>query len=321
MSRMKSLCDISRFEERDIDLLLAEELRVNPEFSRWFVEKGGGSFICNHPATSVDISVVEDGSEADVAALYRDARGQTYRVFVENKITAKKMPEQLERYIRRAQNEMNRGEILGWSVILFTPSGYWDRHCPKGVRHISFEQAADFLRRDGIDFRKCYKADFLEAASIIRGQQARDDHNISTKPFIREFSDTVYDRLEERFPSYFVHKTRYPATVYFAPETHDFPTKLLRVDFKGHKGEVDLAFKNVNSQKLSEILRDFNDIPGKIIFNKKSTSIRIFGLPKFVISDGISIIDTHVIPAYEATHCLIEFWKKHESQLRKAFDK
>ena len=313
-------CQISRFVERDIDIFLAEELRVNPGFSRWFLAHGEQNFICEHPAIWTDVSVVEDGSEADVSALFADVEGNKFRLYVENKITAGKMPEQLERYVRRARNEMARGETSGWAVKLFAPNGYWARSCPEGVQLVTFEQAGAFIAESSEGPRDDYRANFLlSAAAAIRGQNGRDKHNALTQPFIKEWWDAVYDSLEDRFPNYFLHKTKYPASVYFAPETHCFPRHLLRVDFKGHKGEVDLAFKTSNPKALAAALKAIPDCPGQVVINPKSASIRISGLPKFVISDGLVVIETHVMQSYDAAHRLIEFWKKYDGELISSF--
>ncbi len=312
-------CNIVRFKERDIDLFLAEELKVNPEFSAWFVGNSAVAFDCEHPAICTEINVVEDGSEADVIATYRNKEGEIFRLFVENKITAQKMHKQLERYIRRAKNESERGVSKGWLVKLFAPRAYWDPICPDGVQMLSFEDAALALRKSGDDARISYKCDFLMAASVIRNRSERDLHNASTQPFVKLWWDTVYQRIEENFPGYFIHKTLYPDSVYFAPETKGFPRSLLRVDFKGHKGEVDLAFKNCNADIFIDIIREIPNVPGDVVVNKKSASLRISGLKPFVISDGISIIDERVIPLYAEARRLIEFWKENEEKLRGVF--
>lgn len=313
-----SFCKISRFVERDIDLLIAEEICTNPEFSAWFVKQGGGGFECNHPAVSADISVVEDGSEADVSALFEDDDGNKFRLFIENKIAAQKMPEQLERYVRRAVNEVDRGITDQFAIKFFTPVSYHDVSLPEFVEHISFEDAADFLI--GIwpdDSRLQYRASFLRrAGQVLRSTAERDAYNAQTQPFIKEWWDTVYDRLEVRYPGYFQHSTRYPASVYFAPHTEGLPRSLLRVDFKGHKGEVDLALKTENVGEVVEMIALIPGLPGEVIKNKKSVSVRISDLPKFVISDGIAAIDDNVMPAYDAAYVLMEFWKRNEKQLR-----
>ncbi len=311
-------CGISRFVERDIDLFVAEEICTNPAFSEWFIKQGGGGFKCIHPALSADISVVEDGSEADVSALFEDDDGNLCRLFIENKIAAQRMPEQLERYVRRAKAEVDRGITSSFTIKFFTPESYSDRHLPEFVEHITFDQAADFLL--GLspdDLRLQYRASFLRrAGQILRSSGERDRYNAQTQPFIKEWWDAVYERLENRYPGYFLHKTRYPASVYFAPHTAGLDSKMLRVDLKGHKGEVDLALKTENPDQAIRMVSRIPNLPGQLVENKKSVSIRISGLPKFVISDGIAAIDDHVMPSYDAAYILIEFWKNNEAQLR-----
>src|SRR5690606_8759660 len=93
----KNVCSIHKFVERDIDMLIAEELRVNPDFCEWFVSHFGIDARISFPAMHTRVSVVEDGSEADVIATFETSIGP-YGLFVENKIDAALMPEQLERY-------------------------------------------------------------------------------------------------------------------------------------------------------------------------------------------------------------------------------
>lgn len=89
--------------------------------------------------------------------------------------------------------------------------------------------------------------------------------------------------------------------------------RYLRVDFKGHKGEVDLAFKNVPFAALRECTSRFGEVPGRIVLNGKSSAIQISGLPPFVISDGFEIIETKVQAAYRAAHTLLIFWAENKA--------
>ncbi len=120
--------------------------------------------------------------------------------------------------------------------------------------------------------------------------------------------------LEEEFPNYFVHRTRYPRSVYFAPSTRG-QAGYLRLDLKGHKGEVDLSFKNISYQHLLDEVGHIPSLPGVLIENERSTAIRISGLDPFVISDGMSIIGTRVRAAYAAAHGLLSFAAAHRSRL------
>jgi hypothetical protein len=305
------ICGINRFYERDIDMLMAEELRVSAEFGAWVMGRFGISAEFVFPAVSSNVSVVEDGSEADVVATFRTKTGLHHRLFVENKISAVLMPEQLERYVRRAEGEMRRELIAGFSVLLFAPSRYPRRALPERVARIDFEEAAVALSCRG-DLRSQYKASLLMKALPLLTSAARDAQVVVTEPYVKDWWDAVYAMLEHEFGGYFVHKTRYPRSVYFAPETLG-QASYLRVDFKGHKGEVDLAFRGVSAAALSAALSLMENPPGRVISNGKSSSIRIDGLDPFVISDGLIVIETRVRRAYQAAQDLLNFWNSNRT--------
>ncbi len=311
MMEYYDVCGINKFVEHDIDMLMAEELRVNAEFGKWVMDKFGASAELIFPAITSNVSVVEDGSEADVVATFKTKSGLVHRLFIENKIDAILMPEQLERYLRRAEGEVRRQLIASFSVLFFAPSSYLNKNLPEPVKRINFEEAAKALESQQ-DLRSHYRASLLMRALPLRTPAARDAHVIVTDPYIKEWWDSVYVMLEREFPAFFLHKTRYPRSVYFAPETTG-QARYLRVDFKGHKGEVDLAFKNIPASALREQASRMDKIPGQIIANGKSSAIQIAGLEPFVISDGFGIIESKVRATYQAAHDLLTFWKGNQA--------
>ncbi len=306
------ICGINKFVERDVDMLLAEELRVNVAFGRWVMDKFGASADLVFPAAHINVSVAEDGSEADVIATFTTTSNLNHRLFVENKIDAILMPEQLERYVRRAEGDQRRQLVSGFSILFFTPAAYLETKLPNGVKQISFEEAAHALASQG-DLRSQYRASLLMRALPIRTPAARDAHVSATDPYIREWWDRVYAMLDLEFPGFFIHKTRYPRSVYFAPATAG-QGPYLRLDFKGHKGEVDLAFKNISAAALAKQVSNIDGLPGQIVANGKSSAIQIAGLAPFVISDGFEIIQTRVFSAYKAAHTLLSFWHRNRVQ-------
>lgn len=305
------VCGINKFVERDVDMLLAEELRVNAAFGKWMMDKFGVSDLI-FPAAHINVSVVEDGSEADVVATFRTTSDLNHRLFVENKIDALLMPEQLERYARRAEGEKKRQLVSGFSILFFTPSVYLETKLPTGVKQITFEEAAQALASQK-DVRSQYRASLLMRALPKRTPAARDAHVVATDPYIKEWWNQVYAMLDREFPDFFIHKTRYPRSVYFAPETPG-QGRYLRLDFKGHKGEVDLAFKNVSAAALSREVANMDGLPGRIVANDKSVAIQIAGLAPFVISDGFEVIQTSVRAAYGAAHTLLTFWQRNRDR-------
>jgi hypothetical protein len=306
------ICGINKFVERDVDMLLAEELRVNAAFGKWVMDKFGASADLVFPAAHINVSVAEDGSEADVVATFRTISNLNHRLFVENKIDAILMPEQLERYVRRAEGDQRRQLVSGFSILFFTPSAYLGTNLPNGVKQISFEEAAQALASQG-DLRSQYRASLLMRALPIRTPAARDAHVSATDPYIKDWWDQVYAMLDREFPGFFIHKTRYPRSVYFAPATAG-QGPYLRLDFKGHRGEVDLAFKNIPAAALSLQVSNMGGLPGQIVANGKSSAIQIAGLAPFVISDGFEVIQTRVCAAYQAAHTLLNFWQRNRVQ-------
>jgi hypothetical protein len=304
------ICGINKFVERDIDILLAEELRVNAEFGKWVMDRFAVSHDLIFPAAMTNVSVVDDGSEADVIATFATNSGRIHRLFIENKIDAILMPEQLERYVRRAEAEVRLEKISSFSILFFTPSRYFKTKLPDRVKQLSFEEAARALGSQE-DLRLRYRASLLMKALPIRTSAVRDAQVSATDPYIKEFWDRVYSMVEREFPGFFLHKTRYPRSVYFAPETPG-QASYLRIDFKGHKGEVDLAFKNIPANKLTEHVSKMAGLPGQIVLNSKSTAIQIAGLEPFVIADGFEIIETKVRAAYQAAHILLTFWQNNQ---------
>jgi hypothetical protein len=290
---------------------VAEELRVNANFGKWVMDKFGASADLIFPAAHINVSVVEDGSEADVVATFKTKSNLAHRLFVENKIDAILMPEQLQRYVRRAEGDVRRELISSFSILFFTPSAYLSATLPNDVKQVSFEEAAEALASQG-DLRSQYRASLLMRALPLRTPAARDAHVTATDPYIKEWWDRVYAMLDREFPGFFVHKTRYLRSVYFAPETPG-QGRYLRVDFKGHKGEVDLAFKNISGAILTQIASKLDDLPGQIVENGKSSAIQISGLAPFVISDGFEIIESKVRAAYEAAHILLAFWQRNRA--------
>jgi hypothetical protein len=306
------ICGINKFVERDVDMFLAEELRVNSAFGKWIMERFDESTHLIFPAAHVNVSVVEDGSEADVVATFRTKSNRDHRLYVENKIDARLMPNQLERYLRRAEGDQRRELISGFSILFFTPSAYLETKLPTGVRQMSFEEAAQELASHE-DLRSRYRASLLMRALPIRTLAARDVHVGVTDPYIKDWWDQVYAMLDREFPGFFVHKTRYPRSVYFAPETPG-QGRYLRLDFKGHKGEIDLAFKGIPAAALRLQVSSMDGLPGQIVVNGKSSAIQMAGLAPFVISDGFEIIQTKVFAAYQAAHTLLSFWQRNRVQ-------
>ena len=303
-------CALNWFLERDIDMLLAEELRVNPNFSKWFAQQAAPDIALLHPATQTRISVPENGSETDVLATFERRDGGQHRIWIENKISAGLMPQQLERYIDRANAQIARGDCNSCSVVLFAPAAH-RLPTPAGVTTLGFEAAAKAIAGDATDARLRYRAELLARAAAYATPARQAQNMIDHEPHIIEWWDRAHAMVAQEFDGYFTRpRTRYMREMFFAPRTPDLPS-YLRVDCKLRRGEVDLAFKNVAYDTLHRALSELDTAPGSLVENAKSTALRITGLPNISFStdpDG-----KEVKAAFAAVKELLDFWRANRS--------
>lgn len=94
---------LASIAERDIDLLLVEELTVNPEFGDWFSSRVFGRAVFKE-ALGTWHSVTDAAlGESDLLFLFRNEDDGRVAVLIENKIDAVAQPQQAARYRQRGE--------------------------------------------------------------------------------------------------------------------------------------------------------------------------------------------------------------------------
>jgi hypothetical protein len=312
-------CDISWFAERDIDVWLAEELRVNPSFARWFLDKVGLPSSVSVPAYWTRISVLDEtGRETDVEALFRASNGSTAAVLVENKIKASFQPNQMEDYVDRGQRGEKDGRWSVFSVAVFAPSYRFPLgiQLPPEVRLLKFEEAAQQVISNNDGTRTMYRAKLLERAAHPNVVAIETEN-----PFIIEWWKAVDAMVQREFGDFFmIDRQRFPKTTYVNPKCPHMAS-YLRVDLKGSQGEVDLAFKKFPKSVLNSLVSSIMPEGVELIENKGSSALRIGNLHRFQVSDGLEIIEEHVLAAYQAAYKLLSFWRVHRALFDEAAGK
>lgn len=111
--------------ERDIDLLLLEEMHCNPHFRGWLWQQcydGDG-----RPATfrSARHSVTQPGlGESDLILVQEGADGRLRALLLENKVDALAQPDQAQRYRKRGNIGVEAGEWDRFRTGLVAPEAY-----------------------------------------------------------------------------------------------------------------------------------------------------------------------------------------------------
>jgi hypothetical protein len=140
--------------EARLDLLLAEELQVNPDFARWFVSPAfpTSPTLGDPRRTVVRFNVWDEGGppplgpsdagENDLDVTFVLAGGATIRLLIEDKVWAPFQPDQGRRYRARAQSRPDAAAILVAPKTRLVADDTQSRYFDKAWR---IEDIADFL--------------------------------------------------------------------------------------------------------------------------------------------------------------------------------
>lgn len=109
--------------ERDIDLLVLEEFVSSSNFAEWFIGLIGLTGASGVSVTKVQRSATRFNGESDLEVTL-NYRG-TYRLLIENKISANLQPRQAERYRARGASYRKQGICQGIRTVLLAPEAYF----------------------------------------------------------------------------------------------------------------------------------------------------------------------------------------------------
>ena len=235
-----------RLKERDLDLILLEELSGDTGFLAWFAEHLGLDK-CRLLAAEHSVSAKAGAKwgETDVLAIV-ESDGTRIAVLIEDKIAAEFTDRQAERYQERAADLVAKDAADRSLAVLCAPQGYLD-----GVpaddpwdRRISLEAVMGWFESVP-GFRANWRARALRAC-LARLSASRSAGSKEIKRFSCEFRDYLVS-LEEGFDhkptddrwGFIIRSDRTPAHVQIA--------------WKYGQGSVDLAFSGYNVGKASGV--------------------------------------------------------------------
>lgn len=227
---------LPRLYERDIDVLLQEELLFNPAVVKVFSDALGLQAVPQ--ISECGLSVVDATGETDVHAIFAmpGARGT---ILIENKIDAAFQPRQPERYRERAAALRAASNDFAFSVLI-APKRYVRQGDPD-VDHfdaiVSYEEVAEAIRGENTARAKHRAALLLRAVEHARGAYhlvpAREVSALWER--IYRIASSEFSVLAMRPPG---EKGSQSAWVIFKGE---LPAKVT-LDWQIKRGTVDLSF-------------------------------------------------------------------------------
>jgi hypothetical protein len=190
---LEKLQSIYVVQERDIDLLLLEELQSNAGFVDWFGQRVG---LQNPAFDNAWYSVSSADGESDLL-LRVHVGGQRVGVLIEDKIAAGEQPDQDERYHRRGKQGVKDGWFDRYLTCICAPQGYLDGLSPdsKYNYRIEYEAMADWFSHQR-DARSKWRSRVIREAIT----QGRKGYVKQVNAAVSEFHMAYYERLQRTQP-------------------------------------------------------------------------------------------------------------------------
>ncbi|WP_372745536.1 PD-(D/E)XK nuclease family protein [Lutibacter sp.] len=258
---------IESIQERDVDLILLEELSTDDKFSEWFIQE------LNLPlfksSNGAWRSITDFGlGETDILFSYNSNNKNIY-VLIENKLDALFQDEQFKRYEKRAQNYINKGSCDIAFCVLIAPALYCENQ-NNFECFISYETIIERFEFSGTK-RSLFKSNLLKIATekLRRGYQPVN--SVPVQSFWHSywvFKESEHCNLRMKKPGIIPYQSDWPML-------YDDDLRGIIFRHKFAQGNIDATFKEISEEKAKEI-RSILPESIKFVKHKKTFSLRIF---------------------------------------------
>ena len=274
---MKTLLPIESIQERDIDLLLLEELYSSEAFRAWFIEhtiksaqKRGQYCWVMHSLCMGDLG------ESDLAMKYTGKDNKGYLFLIENKIDASFQPQQAMRYCHRGEKYIKEKECDAYCTVLVAPKKYIrDNEDFNFV--IQYEAIKEwFLARKELGDRAKYKAEMLDIAIEKSRRGYRPIPDEKTIAFWRaywELANEIAPELKMKEPRKDIPVGS--SWIFFKPNSLK---KGLCLIHKANHGYVDLEFTGKGEQ-IDILQNKYGSVLKKEMLLEKTNKSAVIRLP------------------------------------------
>jgi hypothetical protein len=295
-----------RIYERDIDVLLAEELYANPEFAGWMLVRSRLG-----PADAqlrrVDVSLAAALGESDLVATFAKSDGTVVALFIEDKIDAVVQPEQAARYYKRGHNGIEGHEWKEFAVLLCAPRSYLEAHASSGfAAAVSYEDIAECILVTEPTRRGEYRAGLLTAAAA----KAKHAYIKQTDAETDRFWEAMFDLAAREYPELEMRRQSDASNtswVLFRP--HDLPPDV-HIEVKAKLGRVQLTFDGMEVDRLKSAASVFLPPDMLVVSIGKSAAISL-RIDPFLVSEGVAVVATKGRAALATGVRMLNLFREH----------
>ncbi len=267
------MLEFKKIYEHDMDLLIIEEFVSDRNFARIFLDKLQLSD--DYTIHKVSHSLADADGESDITLIlqYPDKR---VALLIEDKIDAQTMPEQSDRYHKRAQKAIARGEYDCYYVMLAAPADYHREHENDSnavyEHRVCYEELRDYLGRQS-HMRAAVKVAMIDCAL----KEKKAGYQVQEVPAVTEFWMKLRRFCKENYPQ--LSMVGEDAPKGSSASWPEFRTSLgtIKVIYKSQKGYIDLEFPKYGDN-VADLLAKIKDKMAdsmQIWKTGKSASVRI----------------------------------------------
>ena len=310
----------SDLRERDLDLLLREELYVSEEFQQFFFSVLARELKAS-PARSVDAAALREAELESVRHSVRrsdgesdlevqlNCSGKSIRILVEDKIDAKFQNQQAERYLRRGELYVDNKECEGFVTVLVAPNQYL-----AGAKHgfdltIGLEEILEWFG-DRSDPRWKYKASLIKSFIDKAKKDAEKDKKI-TKFWAEYYALASNIARPLKMPQPGGHSGGF---LFFNP---DGMPRYLSLVHKLNKGYVDLQFARLKPafDEFEKRIRAFLESGMYCEVTGGSVSVRV-KVDKLATSEEFSSRRDEAERGIRSANRLWNWFQQHEGKIK-----
>lgn len=182
-SMNQSLLPVESIQERDLDLLLLEELSSDRSFREWFVNALNLPPVDSFLGAWKSISAFGLG-ETDLLFSYKSEQSTLF-LLLENKLDTQFQEEQYSRYILRARNYEAKKECDSAFVVLVAPLNYCIQQ-NEFEKYITYESIAQRLEMEGTP-RSLFKVQLIQIAIRKQRRGYRPTNSLPVQTFWKSY--------------------------------------------------------------------------------------------------------------------------------------
>jgi hypothetical protein len=267
--------------ERDITLLLLEELSVSTDFQRWFVQQLLPPPCPFFAPVRACCSVMESNGESDLEVGFASRQGEIW-FLIENKIDAPFQPRQAARYRERGRSYVDQGQCTAFHTVLIAPERYFSN--PQALKSfdkkLTYESLRNwFLTQDTLGPRRSYKVALLEAAI----KKAFSGYPLTPDKAVSEFWKGYWEMARQEAPELRMDEPgargKRSGFINFYPEGLPTRVQLIHKILLGTvaHGNVDLQFEGMGTRfhEFTQAFAEHLDPGMKLERAEKSGAIRL----------------------------------------------